>query len=212
MENKVVLLLSGGIDSVVLLYWLIENKYKVYPLHINYGQTTNESEIKAIKQILSKELLSHTFFMDVPSLITMGSGTLTGEYPKQVGSREAWHEKEFFPNRNLILLTLASSYSSNIDINKISIGVVGRNSYSDTKNSFLKSAQKTLSLSLNPIEIIAPFAGRSRKEVIRSAIDFNVPIELTFSCNSHSGNHCLFCNSCLERQQALDLMGKHNQM
>lgn len=200
----------------MLLYWLIENEFDVYPLHVNYGQTTSKSEKKAIERVLSKELYEKTYFLDVPALISIGSGTLTGNYPNEIISRESWHKEEFFPNRNLFLLTLASSYGYKIGINKLSIGVVGRHSYNDTKNSFIRSVQRSLSLSLdtnkNAIEIIAPFAGMSRQIVIDNAITLKVPIELTYSCNSQSGDHCLFCNSCLERQQALDLLDKHNLM
>ena len=210
MKNKVILLLSGGIDSTVLLFWLLKNDYDVYPLHINYGQITATAEIRAIHSLTPNEILKKTFFMNVPELITVGSGTLAGEYPHYTDSKKQWYESEFFPNRNLLLLTLASSYGYKNDIPNISIGVVGRNSYNDTKKTFLNLVQRTVTNSLTKIEIIAPFAGKSRKFVIDEAISLKTPLEFTFSCNSLNEKHCLLCTSCLERQKALEAIGKAN--
>lgn len=206
MNNKIVLLLSGGIDSTILLYWLLEKNYDVYPFYINYGQNTYEGEIKSIKKILPEELLNQTFFLEIPNIKFIGSGTLSNELPEDISSQKEWFQKEFFPNRNMILISLASSYAIKNNITNIAIGVVGENSYSDTKKDFLNSLKKSLCLSLDStMNIVAPFAELNRKEIIKFASKLEVPLLSTFSCNSLGNKHCLFCNSCREREEAIKI-------
>lgn len=209
-KNKVVLLFSGGIDSTVLYYWLVDSGYEIFPIHINYGQTTYLGEVKAIKALTNGVFQRETFFVDVPNLKELGQGSLVGELPKSHYSQDNWMKSEFFPNRNMILISIAASYAFKLGINKLAIGVVGENSYSDTRISFIKSIEATLSESLKQFELITPFANKDRKLVINESRRLGVPIEKTFSCNCLGDRHCLMCNSCLDRQQALEWLGKPN--
>lgn len=87
-DNKVVLLYSGGIDSTVLLYRLVESTYDVYPFFINYGQNSVKGEITAIYKILDEYLKKKLFILNVPEIRNIGKGSLIGEYPKNLGSIE----------------------------------------------------------------------------------------------------------------------------
>lgn len=211
-KNKVVLLFSGGIDSTVLYYWLIDANFDVFPIHINYGQTTYLGEINAIKEVSSAlgEFIRPTFYLDVPGLGQIGSGTLVGEFTTKNYSVDKWSKDEFFPNRNMIFISIAASYAFKLGIDKLAIGVAGQNTYSDTKNSFIKSIASTLSESVADFEMIVPFVDHNRKLVIDESRRLQVPIEKTFSCNCLGDRHCLLCNSCLDRQQALEWLGKEN--
>lgn len=201
-NNKVVLLLSGGIDSTVLLYWLKERKYEVFPLIVNYGQITFRSEYKHSANILKDLDINNLFHINISGISQIGKGSLLGDYPEDVTSYSEWYSKEFFPNRNLILLTLASSYAYKIKANNVAIGVVGE-SYKDTSLDFLNNVTKCLKDSLMSVNIIAPFVEKERKEVIEQAAYLNVPLKKTFSCNAQSDRHCQLCNSCYERELSL---------
>ncbi|XID91611.1 7-cyano-7-deazaguanine synthase [Paenibacillaceae bacterium WGS1546] len=211
-KGKIVLLFSGGIDSTVLYYWLINEGYNVVPIHINYGQTTYSGEIRAIEKVTLdfEKLNSPPIFVDVPGLRQVGSGSLTGQTPSSQYSFDKWVESEFFPNRNMILISIAASYAYKLKIDKLAVGVAGKNSYTDTKSPFIKSIASTLSESLSQFEIVAPFVDKSREVVLDQARKLNVPIESTFSCNCLGERHCLLCNSCLDREYALKWLGKQN--
>lgn len=207
VNQRIVLLCSGGIDSTVLLYRLLADGYDVFPLYINYGQTTVEGELKAIDSVLPPEIRERLFILEIPNLRKIGTGTLIGEYPEQTGSKSAWYSSEFFPNRNIILLSLAATYSHRIGCKKIAIGVVGENSYPDTSTLFLNAIKNALSVSLSEkFTIIAPYADRNRSVVIDDAKALNVPLDKTFSCNALGDRHCFLCISCHEREQALNYL------
>ena len=205
-ENyKVVLLLSGGIDSTVLLYWLLNKEYDVYPMIVNYGQTTFQAEYKSVIEILENLDTRKLLIINIPEVSVLGSGTLIGEYPENITSDCEWYNTEFFPNRNLLLLTLATSYAYSIESTNVAIGVVG-DSYKDTSLSFLNNFNECITNSLKEINIIAPFADKQRELVVREIVNLNVPIHKTFSCNTLSERHCQLCNSCREREEAFLLM------
>jgi 7-cyano-7-deazaguanine synthase len=210
MKNKVVLLLSGGIDSIVLYYWLQEKKYSVFPIHIDYGQVTAAGEIKAIKSILGEEETNKILFLDIPNVKYLGVGSLVGQFPKSGYSQGEWFETEFFPNRNMILISLAAAYAYKYKIGKIAIGVTGISSYKDTRKSFINSISTTLSESLGKFDLITPFVDLDRQFIIDEAIKMSVPIEKTFSCNALGDRHCLLCTSCLDRLHVLNKLGKQN--
>lgn len=203
-NNKVVLLLSGGIDSTVLLYYLLDKKFDIYPLYINYGQITSTGEIRAIRNIINGMQINKILVIDISDIKRIGGGSLIGEYPDNLSSHSEWYKYEFFPNRNLLLLTLASNYAYKINAENIAIGVVG-NSYNDTSFKFLDEFENLLKLSLGDYKIIAPFTNLERKVVVEKAVELNVPLELTFSCNALAERHCLLCTSCLDRENAFKI-------
>ncbi|BAE82457.1 7-cyano-7-deazaguanine synthase [Desulfitobacterium hafniense] len=204
-KNKVVLLFSGGIDSTVLLFWLLSRNYEIFPLFINYGQKSYEGELEAINKIL-KDLntKNNLLTLNMPELQLVGSGALVGEYPKNISSHNEWYASEFFPNRNMILLSIAATYGYKLQISKIAIGVVG-DSYQDTTRTFLEAMEMTLAQSIARYELIAPFAGHPRQKVIEEAYRLQVPLKSTFSCNAMGNRHCLLCTSCYEREKAIQL-------
>lgn len=212
MENKkVILLFSGGIDSTVLLYWLLSRNYEVFPLLINYGQKSYEGEFKAVNKILNAlNKQSNLLVLNISDIQFIGSGSLVGEYPQDISSHEEWNASEFFPHRNMLLITLAATYGYKLDTFEIAIGVVG-NSYQDTTKNFLAVMTMTLQQSIAQYELIAPFVEQQRQKVIEEAYKLQVPITLTFSCNATGSRHCLLCTSCLEREEAIQLYEKLSQ-
>jgi 7-cyano-7-deazaguanine synthase len=203
-----VLLLSGGIDSSVLLFRLLNEGYEITPLHVNYGQVTFPGESIAIQKILPPKLSNNLVVLDVPNIATLGSGSLAGDFPKDTLDQESWLAAEFFPNRNMILISLAAALAWKINAHYIAIGVVGKNTYPDASPKFIKSIKRTLPKTINAIEIIAPYVGKSRISVIKDAKKYFVPINETFSCNALAQRHCLLCNSCHEREDTINTLKK----
>ncbi|MTI85365.1 MAG: hypothetical protein FH756_16110 [Firmicutes bacterium] len=205
-KSNMVLLYSGGIDSTVLLHRLLLENWDVHPLHVNYGQVTAYKELDAIKRITSCKLKNKLMKINIEEVHEIGAGSLIGNYPDKVYSTNDWHEKEYFPNRNLILTIIAATYCYKISCSNLAIGIVGESSYIDTKIKYLKSVESILApVGSNPIKIYAPYAELPRIKVVEDAVRFNVDIEKTFSCNALDDRHCYYCNSCKEREEALNI-------
>lgn len=208
LRNKTAILVSGGIDSTVLLYRLMAEGRDLTPIYINYGQIPSPGELSAIKSILPSNLIDRLAVINLPEIRSLGSGSLVGEYPINLTSKEHWFKAEFFPNRNMILISLAAAYCYKIGIHNIAVGFVGENSYSDTTIAFVNAMAAALRTSVGNILIFAPYAEQSREVVITDAVKYNVPIERTFSCNSLGDRHCQYCISCFEREQAIERLRK----
>lgn len=206
-NNKVVVLFSGGIDSTVLIYYLLQKGYDIFPLYINYGQVTYKGEIMAVNDIIETLHINRLMELDISDTNKIGCGSLIGNYPENITSGEEWYKNEFFPNRNLLLLSLAATYAYKIECTNLAIGVVG-NSYKDTSFEFLSKVTNLLLYSLGEYKIIAPYANKDRRIVIEDAVRLNVPLEKTFSCNANGTKHCRLCISCRDREKAFRLRKK----
>ena len=212
IESRTVLLISGGIDSTVLLYRLIEEGHHVMPLFVNYGQITMNGELAAINTILGPELKSRLVILELPGLRRLGAGSLVGDFPENLGSRQNWFESEYFPNRNMILLSLAAAIAQRDNFNNIAIGLAGTSSYTDTTMGFIKQMTAVFDVVLGNMSIIAPYTGKPRSVVIDDAIRLSVPLDKTFSCNALGDRHCQFCVSCLERDEALSRLSSQSSI
>ncbi|MCK4642536.1 7-cyano-7-deazaguanine synthase [bacterium] len=206
INKKAILLYSGGIDSTILHYWLLKKNYDIYHLFINYGQKSYEGEQKAIHNILDKKFKDRLYELNIKNMGTIGSGTLIGEFPEKDYIRSEWYQKECFPNRNLLLLTLASNYGYRKDIYEIAIGVIGKESYYDTKKEYVSAIEKLLNKGDRKFKIIAPFMEKDREEVIANITTKDIPYKKTFSCNSIGSHHCMLCTSCEDRVNTLKLI------
>ncbi len=194
---KVTILLSGGIDSTVLLALLNDQNIECYPLFVDYGQVVAERERKASRAICAYYGLDIEE-VDIKSVKHLSDNQLTNPTKSN---------NPFFPNRNLLLITLASIYAYENKHDGIAIGIIKAFNtipFPDLKQEFFKSLSKTLSLSLNyELAILTPFIDMSKEEVVEIGKELNVPFALTYSCLTNNENHCGECESCKSRKEVL---------
>lgn len=191
--HNVTVLLSGGIDSSVMLALLLEQKINCSPLFINYGQITAKRELESALKICDNYSLKleQVNISDV-SRITLNQLT-----------NPSLSKNPFFPNRNLILIVIGSMFSYEKNYNGIAIGIIKTLSYPDCTNEFLTSARELVSKSLNKeIALIAPLSNLSKFEVVEMGKHLKVPLEKTFSCIV-SNIPCGYCESCKDRAAVL---------
>lgn len=193
---KIVCLVSGGIDSTVLLFRLHKKNHELIPLFINYGQKSIKQEQKAANAAC-KLLKLKLNVIDISGLSTIKSG-LTNENISLT--------KSFFPNRNIILLSIASSFSANYSCNVIAIGIIGETNFLDQSKEFLQDAEKTLSYG-RKIIILAPLSELNKLEVVRLAKVNNIPLDFTYSCYSGFLKPCKKCLGCVDRKKVFEIEG-----
>ena len=196
---NIVCLLSGGIDSVVLLFRLKKSNHDIIPLFINYGQKSFKKELESATtacQMLDLDLEK----IDVSGLSSIPSGLTNSDYSPI--------DYPLFPARNMVLLSIAASFAVSKSIQIIGIGVLGDSNFPDQTKAFLDAAELALSSSIGTnMKILAPLSTLNKLEVVRLAKENDIPLAFTYSCYSGSEKPCNECLSCKDRQQSFQLEG-----
>ncbi|MFX0074910.1 MAG: 7-cyano-7-deazaguanine synthase [Candidatus Hermodarchaeota archaeon] len=209
-SNKVILMLSGGIDSATALYWALYKGYEVIALSINY-KWRSRKEIEATKKLAE---LADVSLIEVSMPYIMGATDLRLEgYP--IPSAENAPEG-FVPYKNLIFYSTAAYFAEIYGISKIIGGHIRDDLkiFSDVGLEFFKSLEHIIKTSKHDkdqstIEFIMPLSEKSKDDVMELAEELSVPIDVTWSCYGDYEEHCGKCSSCLSRQKALEKTKKN---
>ncbi|MCR4412401.1 MAG: 7-cyano-7-deazaguanine synthase [Thermoguttaceae bacterium] len=199
-------LMSGGLDSSILLGSLLREGRCVQPLYIRSSLAWETAEHGALCRFLAavaSPRLADLVVLDLPvDDLYRDHWSVTGHGVPGAGSPD---EAVYLPGRNAILVVKAGLWCQLHGIGQLAIGVLGSNPFSDATAAFFERLGSALSLALEtPLEIVRPFAHLTKKQVME--LGRGLPLELTFSCIApHGKTHCGRCNKCAERQAAFRL-------
>jgi 7-cyano-7-deazaguanine synthase len=211
---KVVVLLSGGMDSTTAMRLAVDQygKENVLSVSFNYGQkqshellcAANSSEVLGVKHAILElpflRYLSIGFSANVDSSMEMPTIKEVLGDPQPV---------TYVPNRNMILMSVAASFAEVNKCKKIITGLQVHDEYGyhDTTQKFVDSLNSALVQNRTwQIEIVAPFVDMSKTEEIKKLLQLDGSADLlkhTITCyNPKNGVSCAACPSCSERIQA----------
>jgi len=199
--SGVCVLVSGGLDSALLLKRALDLAYPTYPLHIASGFHWENGERywleKQIEYLKTPQLHPLTI-LEYP--LKNFFGDHWAFHPSQIPNHKAPPPSVYIPARNLMLLTQAALYCYSKNISEIWLGSLKGFEFEDRKPAFFKEMEVILEDSMGrKIKIETPFIKMEKAELISRYPDF--PYELTFSCLNPKGNqHCQKCQKCQERQ------------
>lgn len=200
--KKVLVLLSGGLDSSSVAYVLKDQGYEVHALSFNYGNRA-QIELEKAKIIADKVCESHEI-IEVKELQKIWSYK-DGSKPKEA------------PYRNNIMLSMAAAYANINGLDAVAIGnhaddylLDGHTVFEDCKPEAIEATQNMLFKSdKNSITLLQPFVETSKADLIKMAIKVGLNPEDTLSCYkpSENGEECMECESCILKQKALEEIG-----
>lgn len=206
-------LISGGLDSVVLLADEAE-RHPVQPVYVSVGLAWERAERAALEHVLASPALAA-----VRPLIALGVD-MTDVYPADhwalLGRPPAYHtadEEVYLAGRNVVLLGKAAVYCATAGIGRVLLGTLDRNPFPDATPAFRDAMAAALSIGLaHPLRIEAPYAGLSKADVIRRGTALGLPLALTLSCmrpalDAGTAAHCGVCSKCRERHDAFVATG-----
>ncbi|GIW21230.1 MAG: 7-cyano-7-deazaguanine synthase [Candidatus Sericytochromatia bacterium] len=212
--KKGIVLLSGGMDSSTCLAIAKQDCDEVACLHLNYGQRTEERELKSFNLICDYYKIEKKLIVDVSYLSQIGGSSLTDynidiENPN-LKSKEI--PNTYVPFRNANILAIATSWAEVINFNRIYIGAVEEDSagYPDCTIEFYKAFEKAIDLGTKPntkIEIITPLIELKKDNIVIKGLELKVPFELTWSCYQNNEKACGKCDSCFRRLRGFRLAG-----
>lgn len=210
-ENKIaVVAVSGGLDSCVTAA-IANEEYDLAMAHINYGQRTQERELKAFNDIADYYDVSKRIIIDFNHLSKIGGSSLTDESMMVTEANLETEEvpTSYVPFRNANILTACVSWAEVIEAWAVFIGAVFEDSsgYPDCRPEFFNAFNKVIELGTKPetkISINTPIIHMKKSEIIKEGIKLSAPLNLTWSCYQNEDEACGVCDSC-----ALRLRGFH---
>lgn len=207
MSNKAVILLSGGLDSLVALGYAREKYGIELALTFDYGQKSAEKEINASKQIAEYYNIKHkVIVLDWLKEITHTALVADTPVPdKNLGTLDS-AKQVWVPNRNGLFLNISASFADSYGYNYIIYGAnkdEGR-TFSDNTEEFRVEISKVFETStlVHP-KVIAPLINFTKNDIVRIAMEHSMPLELVQSCYNSGKKHCGVCESCIHLKQAL---------
>lgn len=214
--KEAIVLLSGGLDSAIAVYYAQSLGYKVHALSFDYGQRHNK-ELQCARLIgKTAEVITHQVMRLDLSL--WGGSSLT-DSSKEVKAGDASRQDipdTYVPARNMVFLSIAASMAEAIGARDIFIGVseVDYSGYVDCRTSFIEAMEKAINQGTvcgaensDPIHIHTPFINMTKAEEIHLGITLQVPFEQTWSCYRGDAKPCGTCDSCLLRARAFATAG-----
>lgn len=204
-KNLAIVLVSGGLDSCVAAA-IAHQHHKTAFLHVNYGQMTEERELKAFNDIADHYRVKRRLVADISYLKEIGGSSLTDETIKIEKSKLNSFEipSTYVPFRNTHLLSIATSWAEVIGANQIFIGAVEEDSsgYPDCRVTFFKAFNQLIEKGTKPdtyITIKTPIINLKKKDIIIKAMELKAPLHLTWSCYKKNNKACGVCDSCFLR-------------
>ena len=213
---KVVVLLSGGMDSCVSTAIARERHGagNIALLHVGYGQRTQRRERKAFEEIADFYGVRERLVVQLDHFRAIGGSALTDEkipVPENELGAPGPHGSAipvtYVPFRNAHFLSVAVSWAEAIGARAIYIGAVAEDSsgYPDCRPEYYKVFQELIRVGTRPetrIEMVTPVITMKKSEIIRRGLELSAPLHLTWSCYQDEQMACGACDSCLLRLRA----------
>ena len=211
--KKAICILSGGMDSTLASYMAKNDEYEIIAVHFNYGQRTQDRELKAFRDICDDLKILEKYEIDIPFFTQIGASALTDKtIDVPTGGIEAGVPITYVPFRNGIFLSITAAIAEKEGATAMYIGVVQEDSsgYPDCTDQFIQDITKAINQGTKEetkIEIITPLVHLTKAQIVEEAIKLNVPLELTWSCYKEEEVACGVCDSCRLRLNGFKIAG-----
>lgn len=208
-----VVLLSGGMDSATLLFYVDRRLARgpVHALSCVYGQRHARELEAAAWQARAARVREHRV-IDLafwPGLAGAASALTAREadVPELSAIPEAEREQPptYVPHRNLMLLAAAAGYAETLGIAEVFYGAQRQDAYGywDCTDAFVQRLNDLLSLNRRtPVRVCAPFVRMRKADIVKIGLELGVDYAHTWTCYRGGEAPCGVCPSCSERANA----------
>jgi len=207
--NKSVILLSGGLDSLVALgYSQKHTDLNVeLALTFDYGQKAAKAEINTSTRICEYFNIEHKVIkLDWLKDITKTSLVSDKQIPINGFENKKSSESVWVPNRNGLFLNIAACFCDSDGFENIIFGANKEeaNKFSDNTEEFrLQISECFKTSTLKKPNVIAPLINCTKSDIVKIAVDDSLPLHLVRSCYNSGELHCGECESCNYLKKAL---------
>jgi len=211
-RRKAVVLLSGGLDSTVSLWWARAQGWTCHGLCFDYGQR-HRRELRAAKTVaglagIRLDVVRFRLPWSASSL-TDGKKALPSRPAERIGSGIP---STYVPGRNTLFLGFGMSLADEINADAIVIGAnaIDYSGYPDCRGPFLRAFEKTAHLgsrrgaSGERLSVVAPLLSLTKAGIVRLGRRLGAPLEKTWSCYRGGRVPCGACDSCVLREKGFE--------
>ncbi len=205
-KRSVLVLVSGGLDSVTVLYEA-HNHYRVtLALSVDYGSKHNACELPFAAWHANKLGIPHRIIPLADAFSAMSSALLSHGGPIPDGHYEEQSMKQtVVPFRNGILLAMAAGIAESTGTSGVVIAAhAGDHAiYPDCREPFMAAMGKAITAgTYADVELLRPFIHWTKSDIVRCATELGVDLAQTWSCYKGGSTHCGTCGTCVERREA----------
>lgn len=210
--KKSLIILSGGMDSVTLLY---QKKEEIgLAVTFDYGANLSRNEIECARYHCRKLGVRH-IVIELPFIsVYFKSSLLRGadSVPNAFGDDGKDKSSTIVPFRNGIMMSIACGMAESMGYTNVLIATqVGGTSvctYPDCSRKFLDAFSSACTLgTTNNVTIEAPYGEMEKSEIVKIGESFGVDYTKTYSCYKGGDKHCGVCGTCIKRKEAFDKAG-----
>jgi len=200
--SKSIVLLSGGLDSAVALWWA-KRKWQVYALTFKFG-ALNSNEVRSAKKIARLAKVTRHIILDLKWLKQMSE---LGRTQELRGHRRSRFPLTYIPSRNAIFFGIASYYAEIYGARYIVTGHNLEDPFPDSKPTYVKAMNVALSRGSwlgkqYETRIIAPFGSAEKAAILKLGARLRAPLAFTWSCHRNRKTPCGKCGGCISRSKA----------
>jgi len=204
-SKKCLCIVSGGMDSTTLLYYMVNQHYETYALTFDYGQK-HRKEIMFAKWHCRQLNVKHKL-IDIKNIGKLLNSSLTN---KHIEIPDGMYNEEVMritvvPNRNMIMLSIAMGYALSLGIDNITYANHAGDHfcYYDCREEFVnKINDLAKSVDEKQLNILTPFLKLTKADILKLGIGFKIDYSKTTSCYKGGDEPCNKCGTCTERTEA----------
>ncbi|MDB2346388.1 7-cyano-7-deazaguanine synthase QueC [bacterium] len=208
---KVLVLVSGGMDSVVALHEAEAEHEVVAGLSFDYGAKHNHREIPFAKKHCDSFGIRHEVidlrFMNThfeSALLRSGEAVPDGHYEESI------MKQTVVPFRNGIMLSVAAGLAESRGAEGLVIAAHSGDHaiYPDCRESFMKAMGDAIQLgTYAEMNLLRPFINLRKEDIAVRGEVLGIDFSQTWSCYKGGEKHCGSCGTCVERKEAFALAG-----
>lgn len=217
--SRVVVLLSGGLDSVTTLAMAQQQGHECYALSFDYGQR-HSAELNAARQ-LAQQYHVHAHQVVPVDLSVLGGSALTDDAIAVPKTLQTGIPVTYVPARNTVFLSIALAWAEVLGAQAIYIGVnaVDYSGYPDCRPAFIEAFEALANVATkqaiagHKISIEAPLLTLSKADIITAGLALGVDYHETVSCYQadSAGHACGQCDACYYRRLGFAQAGVADQ-
>lgn len=209
-RNRTVVLLSGGMDSLVLLAEAVAATDEVFPLFIDYGQVSMRQELNAALRVVNHYNRAFVYSPGVVRPLLVRSLPLKGvAWSKALGRTSG--TSTFVPGRNIYFIAAAAAYAREVEADRIGLAFIRHvDGYApgDQSETFLSAMDIAIGESFpgqrdRLPRLWAPFTRMSKMAVAKRGYAIGAPLDLAWTCYTRAKKQCGRCSHCLMLKRAV---------